>query len=553
MVAISAIRPNSFNPRKHFDETSLNELADSIRQQGMLQPVTVRPAADGNGYELVFGERRYRAATIVGMQEIPAIISDLSDEEAEEIAITENLQRKDVTPMEEANAYQRLMESGRHDLSSLSVQFCKSEAYIRTRLKFASLIPEIATLLETDEITVSVASEICRYGEDIQREVYEQHLKEDVTYSSWRGQKASEIARNIERQYTTDLDRYSFDKTLCLSCPHNTNNMSLFCEGCGKCANRTCLAEMNASHLVEKALHVLADNPTATLGHDTYNYNLTAVERLKTMGHEVVGDIPYGTAYPRQPEAPEKEDYDNEEAYEAACGDYVQEQSDYEGKCAEIHRQSENGEISLYVRIGSNDITLCYAKKNSDTDSTEQPLSPLEKLEKQDRRNKEIAIEKTIEETKKQILNIDVAEAKFGADEDRMVYFFLLSSLRKKNFAQVGLSEEHMPYLSDKEKMDIIANLTAKTKAVIRRDYLIAQFKDASRNSTTAELLLDFARKHMPDELAGIEDGYNQIYEKRHQRLEERKAAIVAKEKPTEEDGTAEPSPEDAKPEDAAA
>src|SRR3712207_9508891 len=68
---------------------------------------------------------------------------------------SENLQRKDVTPMEEANAYQRLMESGRHDLSSLSVQFGKSEAYIRTRLKFASLIPEIATLLETDEITVS--------------------------------------------------------------------------------------------------------------------------------------------------------------------------------------------------------------------------------------------------------------------------------------------------------------------------------------------------------------------------------------------------------------
>lgn len=556
MVAISAIRPNSFNPRKHFDAESLNELADSIRQQGMLQPVTVRPTADGNGYELVFGERRYRAATIVGMQEIPAIISELSDEEAEEIAITENLQRKDVTPMEEANAYQRLMESGRHDLSSLSVQFGKSEAYIRTRLKFASLIPEIATLLETDEITVSVASEICRYGEDIQREVYEQHLNEDVSYSSWRGQKASEIARNIERQYTTDLDRYSFDKTLCLSCPHNTNNMSLFCEGCGKCANRTCLAEMNASHLVEKALQVLADNPTAALGHDTYNYNLTAVERLMAMGHEVVGDIPYGTAYPRKPEAPEKEDYDNGEAYEAACSDYEQKQSDYEEKCAEIHRQSENGEISLYVKIGSNDIMLCYVKKNDNADGTAQgqPLSPVEKLEKQDRRNKEIAIEKTIEDTKKQILNIDVAEAKFGADEDRMVYFFLLSSLRRENYALLGISEEQTRYLNDEDKMNIIANLTAKAKAVIRRDYLIAQFKDAYRNNATADLMLDFARKHMPDELAEIESGYNQIYEKRHQRIEERKAAIVAKEKAAEEtDGTASVTTEETKQEETAA
>lgn len=557
MVAISEIRPNSFNPRKHFDEDSLNELADSIRRQGMLQPVTVRPTADNNGYELVFGERRYRAATIVGMQEIPAIISDLSDEEAEEIAITENLQRKDVTPMEEANAYQRLMESGRHDLSSLSVQFGKSEAYIRTRLKFASLIPEIATLLETDEITVSVANEICRYGENIQREVYEHHLKEDVTYSSWRGQKASEIARNIERQYTTDLDRYSFDKTVCLSCPHNTNNMSLFCEGCGKCANRTCLAEMNTSYLVENAVQVLADNPTAILGHATYSYNLTAVERLMAMGYEVEA-IPTGhTQYPRQPEAPEKEAYESEEAYEVACTDYEKEQEDYKEQCAEILRKNEEGEIVLYAMVGTNGITLCYARKDSTTangTAQGQPISPMEKLEKQDERNKEISIEKTIEDTKKQILKINVAEAKFGADEDRMIYFFLLSSLRKENFALLGISGEHSPYLSDKEKMDIIANLTAKTKAVIRRDYLIEQFKSAYRNSTTAELMLDFARKHMPAELAEIESNYNQIYEKRHQRIEERKAAIMAKEKATEEtDGTASDTIEEIKPEETAA
>ncbi|EKC44636.1 partitioning protein, partial [human gut metagenome] len=92
--------------------------------------------------------------------------------------------------------------------------FGKTEAYIRTRLKFVSLIPEIALLLEQDEITISVASEICRYGEEIQREVYDQHLKEGVQYNSWRGMKASEVAQSIERQYTADLNRYSFDKTL---------------------------------------------------------------------------------------------------------------------------------------------------------------------------------------------------------------------------------------------------------------------------------------------------------------------------------------------------
>ena len=242
-VALADIQPSNYNPRKNFDETSLAELAESIRQQGVLQPIGVRPIAD-NRFEIVFGERRYRASLMAELAEIPAIVMEISDETAEEMAITENLQRKDVTPIEEANAYQKLIDSGRHDVQSLTVQFGKTEAYISTRLKFVSLIPEIALLLEQDEITISVASEICRYGEEIQREVYDQHLKEGVQYNSWRGMKASEVAQSIERQYTADLNRYSFDKTLCLSCPHNTNNMMLFCEGgCGNCANRACLVE----------------------------------------------------------------------------------------------------------------------------------------------------------------------------------------------------------------------------------------------------------------------------------------------------------------------
>ena len=99
---------------------------------------------------------------------------------------------------------------------------------------------------EKDEITISVASEICRYGTDIQKEVYYKHLKDSdsMLYDCWRGLKAAEVAKFIERDFTTDLSRYAFDKTLCASCPHNTNNMMLFCEGgCGNCANRSCLVK----------------------------------------------------------------------------------------------------------------------------------------------------------------------------------------------------------------------------------------------------------------------------------------------------------------------
>ena len=541
MVALASIQPSSYNPRKNFDEASLAELAESIRQQGVLQPIGVRPIADDR-MEIVFGERRYRASLMAGLEKIQAVVMEISDETAEEMAVTENLQRKDVTPIEEANAYQKLIESGRHDVQSLAVQFGKNESYIRTRLKFVSLIPEIARLLEQDEITISVASEICRYGEDIQREVYEKHLKEDVRFNSWRGLKASEVAKNIEHNYTTDLERYSFDKTLCLSCPHNTNNMMLFCEGgCGNCANRTCLAEMNASYLTEKAVQFVEQYPTVSLCHQEYNYNETVVERLTAMGYEVAELKCYATAYPETPEAPEKEDYDTTEEYEEAYKEYEQDFCDYMEQCKAIHEQAEAGKITLYIRIEQKEIVLCYltnaaSNANGTDGTTEKPLSPVEKLDKQDKRNKEIALEKTVEDTKKQILEVDMSDTKFGQDEDKMVYFFLLSSLRREHYAEVGLEEkEPYHYLTGEEKMNIIANLTAKQKAVIRRDFLIDNFKGAYGSNAIATLLLDFAEKHMPEELAVIKNGHNEVYEKRHQRIEEKKAVLLVQEQAKQE------------------
>ena len=540
-VALADIQPSGYNPRKTFDETSLAELAESIRQQGVLQPVGVRPIEE-NRYEIIFGERRYRASLMAGLETIPAVIYEVTDEVAEEMAVTENLQRKDVTPIEEANAYQKLIESGRHDVKSLAVQFGKSEDYIRTRLKFTTLIPEIAALLEADEITISVASEICRYGEDIQREVYERHLK-DNGFNSWRGMKAADVARRIEQDFTTDLDRYSFDKTLCKSCPHNTNNMMLFCEGsCGKCANRKCLEDMNASYLVEQAMQMLAEYPTASLGRHPYSTNEAAVSRLAELGYEVE-TLPYRyTAYPEQPETPNVENYETTEEYEEAQKDYEQEQADYKAECEDILRRSEEGEISLYVIVGRSDLSLGYVETaamnaaEGATTADKEQMTPLEKLEKQDRRNKEIALEKTVEDTKKRILEVDTTETKFGADEDKMIYYFLLTSLRKEHYAAVGIDSENVYCLSDKDKMNIIENLNGKAKAIIRRDFLIANFKDAFGSNTVATLLLGFAQKHMPETLAEIRKGYDEVYEKRHQRIEEKKAVLMVQDKAKQEE-----------------
>lgn len=540
-VALANIKPSDFNPRKHFDEASLKELADSIGQVGVLQAIGIRPTAEAGQYEIIFGERRYRAALIAGMESIKAKIFDVSDNKtAQELAVTENLQRKDVTPIEEANAYQRLIDTGLHDVKSLAVEFGKTEAYIRTRLKFTALIPEIADLLETDVITVSVATEICRYGEDIQHEVYDKHLKDGVPYNSWRGLKASDVAKRIERDFTTDLQYYSFDKTLCASCPHNTNNLLLFCEGgCGNCANRTCLKEMNISHIVSRAVELLEQNPTATICRDAYRSDDDVVERLVSLGFEVETPSVRTEDFPTAPEEPKAEEYENTEEFAEAHDEYKQQLAEYDQDCEEINRRLEAGEISLYVEIGQKDASLCYvdnamAQNFANLTKSEPVLTPVEKLEKQDVRNKEIAVEKTIEDTKKRILDVDMSERKFGADEDKMIYFFLLSSVRKENYPALGIEGECHAWLTDEQKLSIIANLTAKEKAIIRRDYLISNFKNASRTNAISSLLIDFAKKHMPEEYAEIESGHNETYEKRHQRIEEKKAVLSVKEKANE-------------------
>ena len=382
LVSVANIQPSNYNPRKRFDETGLDELAESIKQQGVLQPITVRPIADTDRYEIVFGERRYRASVIAGLEEVPAIISELSDEEAQEMAVTENLQRKDVTPTEEANAYKQLIDSGRHTVETLSVLFGKSENYIRTRLNFSTLIPELAELLDADVITISVASEICRYGEDVQREVYEKYLKEGIQhYSSWRGRKAKEIAELIEQKFTIDLERYYFDKTECASCRYNTNNLLLFNDGgCGQCSNRTCLAEMNAAFLKEKAIQIAQQQPDIILCRDPYCTNATTVERLIASGYDVE-TINSCIAFPKNPIEPQIGDYDNSEDYEEALKDYEEEQRERENYKRQLRncRSKEEVERVKTAKMGEF-LSSCKSIASSPYIPKDQKCAMLKKL-----------------------------------------------------------------------------------------------------------------------------------------------------------------------------
>ena len=150
-IPVRDIKPNPYQPRKEFKKEALEELAESIKEHGVLQPVVVRK--QGKGYELVVGERRFRAAKMALQKEIPAIIREFDQQQMMELAILENLQREDLTALEEAEAYQNLMENLNFTQEKLAQRLGKSRPYIANQVRLLSLPKDVQQLIAEQIIT----------------------------------------------------------------------------------------------------------------------------------------------------------------------------------------------------------------------------------------------------------------------------------------------------------------------------------------------------------------------------------------------------------------
>lgn len=158
-IALDAIEPNPHQPRSTFDEQALKELAASIRENGVVQPIVVRRKTD-NEYQLVAGERRWRAAGLAELDTIPAIVRELSDEQSFAIALIENLQREDLGPLERAAAYQHYLDSFGGTIEDLAKQLSESRANISNYLRLLKLRPEICYMLGAGELGMGQARAI---------------------------------------------------------------------------------------------------------------------------------------------------------------------------------------------------------------------------------------------------------------------------------------------------------------------------------------------------------------------------------------------------------
>ena len=464
---IATVHPSTDNHRKTFNDASLQELAESIREVGVLQAIAVRPT-------------------------------------------------------EEARAFKRLLEKGRYDIYSLAGRFGRSEKYIYTRLKLNELYAPIGELLDNETITISVAEEISTYEPNIQKDVYEKHLKEG-NGEDWTGYTLNLFKRYFEKYYTTDLEQYKFDKTECKACVHNAANYNLFAEhnGCGHCTNRKCLEAKNAAHVAKETEKLLKSDPKLVVARPYYgSRNDMALQKLDKKGHEIK-ELDYNVSareFPKAPEAPKKERFTEPKEYEQAVETFERRNEEYARKVEELGRMKEEGRIKTYVRVGQTEPELCYVEINR----KETAPVTIGTLQERDKRFKQLSIEKTVADTKKIVRENDYPESSFTQYEDGMVYFAMLAQLQRRHFPLFGIKDQPFA-LDEKQRMKIVAKLTDTQKTVIKRDF-ISHFlcENGHGDNNASKLLRDFANMHFPDQYGLVKATHEEEYQKRHERLEER-------------------------------
>lgn len=271
-IPVLSIARSLTNPRKHFDPEKLSELADSIKASGVHQPILVRPLpverisdemawarAENRQpaeYELVCGERRWRASQIAAVAEIPAMIRPMTDAQALEAQVIENLQREDVTALEEAEGYQVLMDNNGMNADQVAEKIGKSRGYIYARLKILDLCPEGREAMRQGELDYSCALPIARIATfDLQREALEWALETDYRNDK---RSARDVQFHVKNNYMLDLRKAPFSRKdadlcpsagACTSCPHRTGaDQDEDSKSADVCTNPPCYRNKEQAH-----------------------------------------------------------------------------------------------------------------------------------------------------------------------------------------------------------------------------------------------------------------------------------------------------------------
>ena len=212
-INISQIKANEKQPRKNFKKEELEELAESIKLQGILQPIVVRLISDNN-YEIVAGERRWRSAQIAGIHEIPALIKNLNDDMMQEVALVENIQRENLNPVEEARAYKKILDSKNSDYEKLSKAIGKSKSHISNIIRLLELDDEILNYIISGKLSMGHARALIGVpnGVELAKEIINKKLSVRQTEKNTANFKKTKTKKNTKDPNILDLENELSEK-----------------------------------------------------------------------------------------------------------------------------------------------------------------------------------------------------------------------------------------------------------------------------------------------------------------------------------------------------
>lgn len=566
-IPLKDVVPSPTNPRKSFDQVKTEELAASILEKGVLQPILVR--AKGNKYEIVCGERRYRASKLVNSSHkdrntIPAVIRELSDQEVREMQLIENFQREDVHPMEEAVAIKAVVESGEYTFEDLSHKVGKSVTYLKQRMKLASLSEAWQEVFFANKISISTAVKISCFPADVQGLILDDtdtdiDLEEDgpIKLNDWD-----------LRQYQGILKEAAFDTTdpalvpeigACTNCMHNTGFHNLFPEDEKKarCTNIKCFTNKSDVSIM-KALEVAKQDPSIILVSTEFNSydNPKFVKSLQEDGHVVLMKYrdfePISDSYPPNIANYDVDDYDSEEEM----------QDDFESDLKEYNEQLEknqaflaNGKYKKGFVVDGDDrgkYLVINLKKSGNGKASKEAVESgkaesedfdgeIFRLKEKEKRAKEIDQNKIWETLKIQFnpsANASMLKEQFTPLERKAIAVALYGKLEhsdRSDFKSLFKWDERKKEYPDVDEVALRQMTRFYMLSVLPPNVLFTGYD----NHKDAQLSIQIADAYFPSVLKEVVDDQNKKAEKRAAKvntaisdLQQKKKAFLAQQKP---------------------
>lgn len=532
-LPVMLIQPSPMNPRKTFDEAKLEELAQNIEEQGLLQPITVRKISDGETrideetgevvsveprYEIVCGERRFRAWNLLANKsarynEIPCIIREMTDEQAFDAMITENLQRQDVDPVEEAIAFSLLLENG-SPVEDIAVRFGKSIRFVQDRVKLKGLIPELIEMLRKDLIPISGAMLLAKLDTESQRKFLEDEIDKE------EGATLADIKDHLDNLFCVinkaqffDDDKFSDDIPACSGCMNNTaNHGCLFYEMKGteqKCINRECFAKKQAEYVkyrvMKESENLVKKGEPLTFGksvivieqQNSWDSNsekrakADAIQLYNDMGFEVVTDKVFDhKCWYNESDERIKEKLDNNEIY----------------RCIEVLNYDRP-----YFKVSH-----YYLKKSSKDNCPVSKQIESQNIRQQMQRNKEIVIEKATETMRRWADEIDDYS---GKSEDMTLNEQVIFDV----LVIKSCGYKFLDSLCPEGEFDIVKYVTEHSQDRMKwyREFIRYKLSEAAvtYNKHLQECQNMLFREQYPAKYKEMSDKLNEAYQKKNERL----------------------------------